>query len=284
MAYHFTHISNAVKIIRSMKLQSRDSADGKFSNSAGSNVYRTNKAHRFARFYFAPKSPTQFYNECLGKDHEDSRYYDRAYRLGLPKCPMPVFFIFDIEELLMTMPDKCWYSTGNMQKDSSRSLRVIDNPSAIKAREIYGDTFNNFDERQQEFLIEGELDFSRLSNVRICCYDEYQAGLLKKEVQGTRWENIISVNHSLYEYQNKTLDFRETESSIKIFTEYADPYEFRVAFSDETPNIINRNDVLRQKERNIYVSSEVEISKESHFEVYFEVNLPRQGSWLIYKN
>jgi len=282
-AYHFTHMSNAIKIIKTMKLQSRDYAEGEFSNSAGSNVNRTDKAHRFARFYFAPKSPTQFYNEFLGKDHEYDKY-DKACRLGLPKCPMPVFFIFDIEEILMLMPNKCWYSTGNMQKDFSRHFKVIDNPSAIKAHEIYGDIYKNFVERQQEFLIEGELDFSKLKNVRICCCDDYQAELLRKEVEVTRWKNIINVDKSLYEYQNKSLDFRETENIIKISTEYADPYEFRVTFSDGTPIIINRNNVLRQKDNNIYVSSEVEISKETHFEVYFEVNVPRQESWLIYKN
>lgn len=122
-AYHFTHMSNAIKIIRSMKLQSRDLAEGNFSNSAGSNVYRTSKAHRFARFYFAPQSPTQFYNECLGKDSDDHRYYNKAVGLGLPKCPMPVFLVFDVEELLTVMPEKCYYSNGNMQKTLLGALR-----------------------------------------------------------------------------------------------------------------------------------------------------------------
>lgn len=100
------------------------------------------------RFYFAPKSPTQFYNECLGKDREYSKY-NKAFNLGLPKCPMPVFFVFDIEELLMTIPEKCYYSTGNMQKDATRWYRVIDDPSRIKAEEIYIDSFDTFNERQQ---------------------------------------------------------------------------------------------------------------------------------------
>ena len=114
-AYHFTHMSNAVRIIKSHLLQSRNKADGVFENSAGSNVDITNKAHGFARFYFVPKSPTQFYNECLGKDvNSDSRYYRKALENGLPKCPMPVFFVIDVEELLAKVPDKCFYSNGNM--------------------------------------------------------------------------------------------------------------------------------------------------------------------------
>lgn len=284
-AYHFTHMENAIKIIRAMKLQCRNFADGNFSNSAGANVDRTNKAHRFARFYFTPKSPTQFYNECLGKDVEDKKYYDKARRLGLPKCPMPVFFVFDIEELLMTISEKCYYSTGNMQKDATRWYRVIDDPSRIKAREIYIDSHNTFNERQQEFLVDGELDFSKLKSVRICCFDEYQAGVLRKELSGTRWKEIVSVDESLYEYQNKQLYFKDDEDTIRIYTDYRNPYEIRVTyFNNDVPGIVNKNMVLRQKENNIYVSSSVEISKDTHFEVYFEVNDPRSESWLIYKN
>jgi hypothetical protein len=284
-AYHFTHMDNALKIIRSMKLQCRNYADGNFSNSAGVNVNRTNKAHRFARFYFTPKSPTQFYNECLGKDMDDRKYYERARRLGLPKCPMPVFFVFDIEELLMTIPEKCYYSTGNMQKDASRWYRIIDDPSRIKAREIYIDSYDTFDERQQEFLVDGELDFSKLKDVQICCYDDYQADVLRKEFEGTRWAEVVSVNRRLYEYQNKELYFNDNADSIRIYTNYKNPYEFRVTYFDNNvPDIVNKNMVLRQKDNNIYVSFSVEISKGTHFEVYFEVNNPRVGSWLIYKN
>jgi hypothetical protein len=284
-AYHFTHMDNAIKIIRAMKLQSRNYAQGKFSNSAGSNVYRRNDAHRFARFYFAPKSPTQFYNEFLGKDKDDYKYYLRALRLGLPKCPLPVFFIFDVEELLSAMPDKCYYSTGNMQKDSSRYYKVIENPNMIKAREIYINSSDTFDERQQEFLVEGELDFSKLNNVQICCYNEDQARLLQKEILGTRWENRISIRPELYDRQNKELYFHETSESIYISTMYKNPFEFKVKYlGPEIPEIQNKNDVVRQRDNNIFVLSHVNIKKNSNFEVYFEVHEPREGSWLIYRN
>jgi len=283
-AYHFTHMSNAVKIIRAMKLQSRNYADGKFSNSAGSNVDRTTKAHRFARFYFMPKSPTQFYNECLGKDSDDRKYYNRAYNLGLPKCPMPVFFIFDVEELLMAMPDKCYYSNGNMQKDSSRCFKVIEEPNRIKAREIYINSFDTVDERQQEFLVEDELDFSKLNNVAICCYDSFQAEMLREELKGSKWEDIVSVGQTLFERTNKKLFFSDSSDSIRISTNYVCPFEFKVSYTGEVPTIINKNNVIRQRDNNIFVSSSVEIRKDTPFDIYFEVSRPRQGSWLIYRN
>ena len=90
-------MSNAVKIIKSHTLQSRNKAEGVFENSAGTNV-SINAGPAAARFYFTSKSPTQFYNECLGKDHTMVTIIV-ALNLGLPKCPMPVFFI-DVEELL----------------------------------------------------------------------------------------------------------------------------------------------------------------------------------------
>lgn len=283
-AYHFTHMSNAIKIIRSMKLQSRDLAEGNFSNSAGSNVYRTSKAHRFARFYFAPQSPTQFYNECLGKDSDDHRYYNKAVGLGLPKCPMPVFLVFDVEELLTVMPEKCYYSNGNMQKDSTRSFKVIEDPTKIKAREIYINSKNTFNERQQEFLIERELDFSRLANVGIYCYDEFQAEILRSELAGTKWEDIVKVKRQLYIHENKELKFVDNNNTIRITSDYNLPYELRIEYKYDAPVILNKNMVKRQRGNNIYMASCVELSKDTSFEVYFEVNTPRIGSWLIYKN
>lgn len=285
LAYHFTHMSNALNIIRNMKLQSRNYAEGNFTNSAGSNVHRTAKAHRFARFYFAPKSPTQFYNECLGKDESDYKYYRKAINLGLPKCPLPVFFVFDIEELLMTIPDKCYYSNGNMQKDSSRSFKVIEEPNRIKAREIYINSWDTFDERQQEFLVEGELDFSKLNKIRICCYDDYQAKMLKKELSGSQWEDIISIDRSLYEHCNKELRYEESDESIRISTNnYRHPFEFKVVYASGVPTIINKNMVLRQRNNNIFLKDSVEINKDVPFEVYFETKEPRVESWLIFKN
>lgn len=62
------------------------------------------------------------------------------------------------------------------------------------------------------------------------------------------------------------------------------PFEFKVSYTDNVPTIVNKNDVIRQRGHDIYMSSMVEIKKDVPFEVFFEVNSPRLGSWLIYKN
>ena len=283
-AYHFTHMANAIKIIKTMKLQCRNYADGNFENSAGSNVLRTNKAHKFARFYFAPLSPTQFYNECLGKDSDDKQYYRRAFNLGLPKCPLPVFFVIDIEELLMAMPDKCFYSNGNMQKDSSKYFQVTVDPTRIKAKDIYKRAGNK-EEKQQEFLVEGEVDLSKFSSLRIYCYDEYQKEMLCSQIKGSSLVSRIAVGGSLYQRTNKKLEYDEYNDELEIDTNYVDNFEFRVKYDGtDVPNVVNKEKVIRQKGNDIFVDKRVILKKDIPFEVYFEVKSPRPGSWLIYKN
>ena len=39
----------------------------------------------------------------------------KVLRLGLPKCPIPVFFRFNLQEVLLKLRDKCYMSNGNMQ-------------------------------------------------------------------------------------------------------------------------------------------------------------------------
>ena len=50
------------------------------------------------------------------------------------------------------------------------------------------------------------------------------------------------------------------------------------------PSIINKQNVLRQRGNDIYLSSVVEVKKDTPFNIYFEVSSPKSGSWLIYKH
>lgn len=283
IAYHFTHMSNAVKIIRGQKIQSRNRAKGVFENSAGSNVDITAKAHNFARFYFISKSPTLFYNECLGKDKTDSNYYGKARDLGLPKCPMPVFFIVDVEEILSKFPDLCFYSNGNMQSQSTRCFQVVENPHHLNADGIYDR--NNKNARQQEFLVQDELDISMLSSLEICCYDEYQCELLKSFVSLSPLKDRIVARPELYIRRNKVLQFSDTDDMLEVSTNYCDPFELRIEYDGiNIPEIVNNGEVIREKGNSIYMKEHICIKKNKSFSVYFEVNEPRRGSWLIYRN
>lgn len=281
-AYHFTHIHNAANIIKSGKLMSRNRADGIFENSAGTNVTITHKAHDFARFYFTSHTPTQFYNEFLGKDRDD-KYYESACKLGLPKCPMPIFFIVDIEELLTKFPNKCYYSNGNMQKCSTRAFKVIEDPHRINAEDIY-DEYNK-DARQQEFLFDDELDLTNLASLQICCYNNEQRDMLISWVDGSPLSDKIIVKSSLYNAENKQLKFEDSVDYLKVSTaNYIGQYEFKVEYAERLPEVIDTRYVIREKGNAIFFSNQVSIKKDAPFKIYFESSYPRKGSWLIYNN
>lgn len=143
--YHFTHMFNAIEVIKSRRILSRNRAEElgllKY-DSAGSVVYRSAKAHPYARFYYRTGTQTQFYNECLGKQ-KGSKYYGRAEDNGLPMCPMPVFFKFDLQEVLAAHPSLCYYSTGNLQTNWAQVFKIMDDPDNIDSVNLY--SHNNYD-------------------------------------------------------------------------------------------------------------------------------------------
>ena len=277
-AYHFAHMSNAIRIINEMYLSSRNAAKGKFEESAGSNVHRTNKAHNYARFYFLPKSPTQFHNECLGKDRTMA-YYDNNRRLGLPKCPLPVFFVIDIEELLSVMPNKCYYSNGNMQADATRLYKVIDDPRRLNISGLYEK--NNTSARQQEFLVKEGVELNRLSSLRICCYDEIQKQLLLEAIKDSRFADRIEVDESLYCRYNKELTYDIRQNSVSITSNLEDDYCYSLVCEGEVPKILNTDDIISDKGDVIRFKKNISVELNQAFEIYFEMP---DKKWLIYKN
>lgn len=169
--YHFTHMFNAIEVIRSRKILSRNRATElgllKY-DAAGSVVHRSAKAHPYARFYFRTGTQTQFYNECLGKQ-KGSKYYGRAEDNGLPMCPMPVFFKFDLQEVLAKHSNLCYYSTGNLQTNWARIYKVIDDPHNIDAVHLYSSQWSREvqEKKQQEFLIKMSLIFLNLRIIKL---------------------------------------------------------------------------------------------------------------------
>lgn len=247
--YHFSHMFNAIEIVKNRKIMSRNKAEETKTlkyDAAGAVVHRTNKAHPYARFYYRPKSPTQFYNECLGWDDSltmwNKSYYPQACNLHLPKCPMPVFFEFDIREILAKMPSKCYYSSGNLQTNFASVYKVDSEPSMLRTSYLYNDISDAFnmtkqhggfdhalhhmymgrikEQSQQEFLVIDELDFSCLDSFKIYCYDEFQKNLLVQYLGDDEIIDKIEVNYSMYSHDNRSLDMSEDEDSITISSDY----------------------------------------------------------------
>lgn len=215
--YHFSHIDNAVEIIKNRKIQSRNKANIK-GDAAGNVVHRRGDAHDYARFYFRPQTPTQFYNEFLGKDQTD-KFFDKARNLGFPKCPIPIFFKFSLKEVLFKNENKCCVSNGNMQKNATQFKPVEQMLDKFNFQYLYsdiGDGLENYmNYSQQEFLVKDELIFDDLSDFKIVCPSEADRTLLIN-LLGDEHKDIFSkivVDRRYYNNENPRVRIEEEEEN-----------------------------------------------------------------------
>jgi hypothetical protein len=234
--YHFSHIDNAVEIIKNRKIQSRNKANIK-GDAAGNVVHRRGDAHNYARFYFRPQTPTQFYNEFLGKNTTDGyethgnwvSWYDKARGLGFPKCPIPIFFRFSIKEVLFKYDKKCCVSNGNMQADSTQfnSIeKMMDkfNFDFLYSNMSYDKEHNRkyMNYSQQEFLVQDELSFNDLFDFEIVCPSQADRTLLIN-LLGNEHKDIFSkivVDRSYYNNENPRVRIEEEDSELHISTNF----------------------------------------------------------------
>ena len=320
--YHFSHMFNAIEIIKNRKILSRNKAEASHTlkyDAAGSVVHRTSKAHPYARFYFRPKSPTQFYNECLGWDRTletgyGKSYYSEACGLHLPKCPMPVFFEFDVREVITKLQDKCYYSTGNLQTNAASVAKVDETPGRIRTDYLYCnvsdalsltrdyfrgefvskstfmskfyDFFNRiFEQSQQEFLILDELDFSDLESLRIFCYDEFQKNLLLQYLGDDPIAQKVEVNSRMYSYDKRSLEMTEDEDTITITSDYdLDGCAYMLVKGGK---VINPSSIKNTTSSGVIVYPSVTFDKKNlPSEIFFVDPNPMAGTkeWLIYKS
>lgn len=312
--YHFSHMFNAIEIIKNRKIMSRNKAEGTKAlkyDAAGAVVHRTNKAHPYARFYYRPKSPTQFYNECLGWDDSltmwDKSYYPQACNLHLPKCPMPVFFEFDIREIIAKMPDKCYYSNGNLQTNAALVYKVDDDPTRIRTRYLYNDISDAYDiatadggydpsyhhalmgkikeQSQQEFLVIDEFDFCCLDSFKIYCYDAFQKNLLIQYLGDDEIIDKIEVSDSMYSHDNRSLDMSEDEDTITISSDYDLNGCAYILVKGGT--IINKGSIKNFISSGAIIYPSVKFDKKNPpSEIYLMDPNPRADTkqWLIYKS
>ncbi len=99
-AYHCTDIKNAVSILDKGTLYCRADASRlkqMHNDNASKHVIDMTQAETVSsvRFYYRPKTPTQYYNE--GYKHPELRY-DNDENANMP---VPVFFLFDLEKMLL---------------------------------------------------------------------------------------------------------------------------------------------------------------------------------------
>ena len=296
--YHFTHLTNALKIIETRKILSRNKAIGKkFADAAGSVVNRRDTSHDFARFYFRPQTPTQFYNENLGKDYTDEDYFLKAKTLGLPKCPIPIFFKFDLQEILLKNPEKCYISNGNMQSNWAKFGPIKQMMSRFKYEDLFSTVYNTSDDNfktylncsQQEFLIQEELDFSGVNNFDIIAPTKEDKKQLKRLLSPDTIAEKISVdtNKSMYHRKNRSINYSFEDGVFEISSDYegngSRSGTFIVELDDSAAEIISGS--ISHKEENkifAYPDLKLSVTKNESFRVLFRDNI-KNTEWEVFK-
>lgn len=208
-------------------------------------------------------------------------------------CPMPVFFKFDLQEVLAKHPDLCYYSTGNMQTGWARVYKVIDDPDNIDPVLLYSNGWSKGvqEKKQQEFLVKNEFDFSELKDYQIICYDHEETEILKELFKDDPiCEHIYCVYDAedVYEKENPPLRFEISDNRINITTNYRGDYMFQVESTQ-----INKIRVLNPvsqikaiKSHVIQLREEVSVEcGEAAFDIYYVNMSPsaRSPRWLVYQ-
>lgn len=275
--YHFSHIDNAVQIIRERKIKSRNTAN-QLSDSAGNVVYSRTNAHSYARFYFRTHTQTQFYNEYLGidigmgykKGGEWHSWYEIDYRrLDYPKCPKPIYFEFSLQEVLFAIFEKCNISTGNMQRNKTKFGKIEQMIPLFNFQDLFinpgmdSEKWKKFREyAQQEFMVEKELDFSSLNYFKIICANEDDRALLIQLLGEDSIEviNNLVIDNSYYRNENPTILHNLKDNNLRISSNKKAEGYFILIGDDVSLLDIVTGDVIKQEKNKITFKSKIEIN------------------------
>ncbi len=200
--YHFTDIHNAVSILESGYLYSRNLARAnnlmQADNASNDVIQHTNPEHlNFVRLYFRPKTPTQYRNEGIrpldGRD------------LGA-HCGVPIFLCFDSYETLNL--DESEVSNGNMGSHRANHSSQPEFFSQIPFHLVYhsgaipdGDKDEIVFRRNAEILIPDKLAITNLLRLICCRSAAERQTLLTMLSDATRekwFEKIRIGDYSLY--------------------------------------------------------------------------------------
>lgn len=133
-AFHYTDISNAVEILLSGMLYSRNialKAELMHNDNASRQVIDCTKSDvtDYVRFYFRPLTPTQYYNE--GFKHKDIRYENDANA----NVPVPIFFVFNLDRLLHC--PNVYFSEQSLAGNGCERLSTVDEFASLDFAKIY---------------------------------------------------------------------------------------------------------------------------------------------------
>lgn len=168
--FHFTDIDNALTILDEGTLYSRENVlknNLMFNDNASLEVIKHTDENikSYVRFYFRPKTPTQYNNEGF------KFYQDRGHLNA--HCPRPIFFLFS---LIKTFDNnECYFSDVSVASHSHHLYSNYEDINKLDFSKIYHNGYYNKDERDDivahrhaEVLIKDKMDLEN-SLVQICC-------------------------------------------------------------------------------------------------------------------
>jgi hypothetical protein len=238
--FHYTDLPNAVSILQDEYIYSRNLSDrtGKLVTSSGSDKVLANTDEtikNYVRFYFRPKTPTQYWAEGI---RSQTSFQTSSYRDA--HCPVPIFFLFDSSEVL-TRAD-CEFSDGNLANPKALRFSSADELKSLPWKKIYhngkidrkkADEQDIVFRRCAEVIVPQQIDLSSLRYI-VCRSEAEKETLLHllpgrlreqyaKQITATKRVDIFERKHTFVE-------------KVRLFT---DSMQFYFSPDTESPGPFN---------------------------------------------
>ena len=282
--YHYTDIHNAVSILETGKVFSRNRAREIMINENASLEVIAQTPERikdFVRFYFRPKTPTQYRNE--GYIPKNLRSYEGS------NVPVPIFFAFEAKDMLAK--EDSMFSEISLAKSNSSLTNDIEDFKKFDFRKIYSDGYYNGEAltpyRNAEMVIPNECDLKHLKHIWCRTNAEYNSlcFMLKEKGIYNQYKELIGVKEN-----NNDLFFKNSiyisqvnlnEDNAKILYKNSDllndgemNLKFIVNVNDLTyPSKTIKNQLITEVRFSKEIISEILKSKNYIFEIYFDDSL-----------
>ncbi len=248
--FHYSNLPNVVEILTGGYLCSRrllETQHAEWFDAASQQVLEKTdeETQKSVRFYFRPKTPTQFHNEGIKSKTSKSLAKFEAH------CPMPVFLLFDIADTLSREGSQ--FSDGNLASSHKKLFCQPKNLWHLPWKEIYHNSSVNpitrrtiVHHRCAEIIIPENIDLNGLKF--IYCRSEAEKETLFSLLQAhpktlQRYQNCItsSGKYDLFFRQHTYIEQVNLLRDQVIVTTSPDtkspgPFKVKVAISNSSNN------------------------------------------------
>ena len=230
--YHYTTLENAIEILEKKEIRSRASLRSiEFFNCASRKIVNSSPIpHKYARFYFRPQTPYQFYNQNLGKDlNNKESIFDEWRALDSPICPSPVIFRIDLQEIILKhhkqLINSILISEGNMHRKRAMHSFINNMVPFFNFEDLYSNINDTSDGEwetykrysQQEFLVKSALCLKNLSNIDVITYDTSARKILTQFQSCSDLRiNVVSSQEFCFHDFNPSVDIEIDKQILKI--------------------------------------------------------------------